>query len=156
MWSYFTKHAFVGEDALTLAFRLPDGPTDQLKRGFFDPTVAKAELITRLVVTASPASVSEEAFQSTYARSAPIDVAPLRNRPGKRAVKNAAATAAMVAAVEEGTISYDAFLGMKAKELEILYPHAKRTVLSGARREALKRLDPSGLRRQSSDAIPTK
>jgi hypothetical protein len=154
VWAFFAASAFFGDDRLLLDFRVPAGHVDPLKAWFFSPSVAKADLDAWLGVSASPASAPAAALQSPS--TAPVDIEPLRNQPGNGGVKIAAAIAAMIAAVKQGTTSYDALRGMREKELVTLYPDAGRTLLRDARREALRRLAPNGLHRQSSDTTPTK
>jgi hypothetical protein len=66
------------------------------------------------------------------------------NRPGSGGKKTAAATEAMVKAVQEGQVPLYTLKRMKQKELECLYPEAQRTTLTQAREAALARLHDAG------------
>jgi hypothetical protein len=71
----------------------------------------------------------------------PKSLIPIRNRPGKVGVKMDAAVVAMVQAVDCGEITLQQLVKMKQKNLEGLYPGAKRTLLAEARRRALSHIE---------------
>jgi chaperonin GroEL (HSP60 family) len=87
------------------------------------------------------------------------------NRPGAGGKKLAAATDAMVAAVQQKRVSYGELRRLKQKELEKLYPVAGRTTLTTARERALTKLAAMGSSdgprtsptqlRHDSDTAPT-
>lgn len=72
----------------------------------------------------------------------PIGAIP--NKPGFAGRKKAEATAAMIDAVEQGRVTFDALQRMKQKQLADLYPSAGRTVLAEARKAALAKLAAGG------------
>ncbi len=66
------------------------------------------------------------------------------NKPGGGRIKMTKAVEAMVAAVNSGQTTFAALRRMKQKELESLYPSAKRTLLAKARNVALSKLATMG------------
>jgi hypothetical protein len=65
------------------------------------------------------------------------------NKPGGGGKKIAAATEAMVHAVQAGCVTLDRLRRMRQKELVGLYPNARRTTLARAREAALAMLGPA-------------
>ena len=97
------------------------------------------------------ASPAQQATDAGATSSAPrLDAAPIPNKPGG-GKKKATAIAAMIKAVVDGDLSFSEFRRMKQKQLNDLYPHAKRTVLQEARVQALSQLADLGY----SDKAPT-
>jgi hypothetical protein len=94
------------------------------------------------VETVAPVQPAEAAKQVKLA---------IPNKPGAGGKKTAAATDAMVQAVKDGSITFEALRRMKQKELVALYPEAKRTTLNKCREAALARLAAGG----HADKAPT-
>jgi len=77
------------------------------------------------------------------------DAALIPNRRGPESKKKTGAVAKMIEEVRSRRLKVARLLSMKQKELELLYPDAKRTTLVEARKEAVKIL------RQNSGKTPT-
>jgi hypothetical protein len=67
---------------------------------------------------------------------------PVKNKPGRKGGKMEAATAIMVAAVQSGRLTREELCAIPQKQLEERFPEtkAKKTMLTDARTEALRRL----------------
>jgi hypothetical protein len=112
---------------------------------------------SRVSATASEILVESASSddRSTAERSERTDVSapykPFKNRTGPRSVKKDGAIEAMIAAVDSGKFTLEALRKLKEKELDTIYPNARRTTLREARDEAVKQLSA----RQNSDKTPT-
>jgi hypothetical protein len=95
-------------------------------------------------VVVAPTAIATEPTEANHG-----DAAPIPNRRGPDSKKRAEAAARMIEEVQSGRLTVGRLLNMKQKELEPLYPGAKRTTLVQARREAVTKLQ------QNSDKTPT-
>lgn len=146
---------FKRDDALSLIQRLFGPMTMQIDCGYISPLFATGggQQGTATIFGGAGRMVSRAITPSERQTVGPGARTRLTipNTPGGGGKKIAAATEAMVLAVQEGRVPFDMLRRMKQKELEGLYPEARRTTLTKSREAALAQLAAAG----HSDKAPT-
>lgn len=105
------------------------------------PSEAQQPKTPPMSMTTAPIVIDGPPRTASPARQ---DRLAIRNKPGGGGKKMAAAIEAMVLAVKKKEVSFERLRTMKQKELESVYPKARRTTLAKAQEAALQQLAAAG------------